>query len=99
ETLIMATFVEIGPHWLNVDAIAGLYISEGGKRVQLYFVGNGTGAPALFTGEDALVLIEALRPLLAARCIAGDERIVEDASAHRGVRVELVPGRVERLTE
>ncbi len=95
----MATFVQIGPHWINVGAVAGLCVSDGGKRVQLYFVGGvGNGGPALYAHEEAELLIEALTPLLVARCIPSAERIVEDASAPRGVRVERVPGYVQVVT-
>ncbi len=94
----MATFIEIGPHLINVDAISGVHVSEGGKRVQLYYVGGGTGGPGLYTHEEAELFLEAVRPLLIARCILSTERLTEDASAPRGHRVVRDPGFVERLT-
>ncbi len=95
-------FIEVTPvWWVNVDCIGALRVETGINgipQVTLVYTNGAPGAPTVFTGEEAQLLIEALTPLLAARCVASTEVVVDDPEAKRGHRVERVAGRVGRLT-
>lgn len=88
--------------WVNADAVAALRVETGINgipQVIIHYLAGAPGAPTMFTGEDATLLVEALTPLLAARAVPGSNRVVADPNAQKGRRVEFQPGHVERFDQ